>query len=107
MNQLGMKARELLIGDGSFLQPVELLDLVGSAEADHASQLFARLLRLLTASFGHASRLGDHVYEYPEIGEHDKADHPDRLDPAGYVMTPQQVANQPKPERRRPGNCEK
>ena len=41
-NQLGAKACELLIGDRPrFLKPIKLLDLVGSAEADDAPQLFA------------------------------------------------------------------
>jgi hypothetical protein len=51
--------------------------------------------------FGHASRLGDHVREDAKVGEHDQGDHPDRLDPAGDIMAPEQVAydydEQPEP----------
>src|SRR5215831_9890798 len=78
------------------------VELLGSAETHRTPQLFACLRSLLAASFGHASRLSDQVCEYAEIGEHDQGDHPDRFDPAGYVMAPKQVANdyneQPKPE---------
>ena len=38
-DQLGAKTREFLIANGSrFLEPIKLLDLVGSAEADHSSR---------------------------------------------------------------------
>src|SRR4051794_37470053 len=102
-NQFCPKAREFLVGNSArLLEPVKLLDLVGNAEADHAPEVFARLLRLLACSFRHASRLGDHVREDANIGEHDQTNHPKRLDPTGCVMAPQQVANdyneQPKPD---------
>src|SRR3979411_142480 len=101
--QFGAKACELLIGDRSrFLEPIKLLDLVGSAETDDTPQFFARLLRLLAASFRHAPCLSDHVREYAKVGEHDQGYHPDRLDPAGYVVTTEQVAKdrdqQPEPD---------
>jgi hypothetical protein len=101
--QFGAKACELLIGDRSrFLEPIKLLDLVGSAETDDTPQFFARLLRLLAASFRHAPCLSDHVCEYAKVGEHDQGYHPDRLDPAGYVVTTEQVVKdrdqQPEPD---------
>src|SRR5262249_11527459 len=101
-NQLGAQARELLIGDRSlFIHTIKLTHLVPPAVTDHSSKLVPRLLRLLAASFGHASRLGDHVREYRKIGEHNQGYHPDRLAPTGYVVTPEKVAydddEQPEP----------
>jgi hypothetical protein len=49
-------------------------------------------LRLLAVSLRHPPRLSDHVREYCKIGQHDQGYHPDRLAPAGYVVTPEQVA---------------
>src|SRR5215468_4777871 len=92
-NQLVAQSSELLIGDRPrFFETIKLLDFVGSAEADRTPQLFTCLLRLLAASLRHAPRLSDHVREYRKIGEHDQRYHPDRLAPAGYVVTPEQVA---------------
>src|SRR5262249_41584961 len=72
LNEFGAKTRELLSGDGAcLLEPIELLNLVGSAETHHTPQLLACLRSLLAASFGHASRLSYQVCEYAEIGEHD------------------------------------
>src|SRR5262245_22323089 len=90
-NQLGAQSSELLIGDRPrFLEPIKLLDFIGNAEADHAPQLFTRVLRLLAASLRHPPRLRDHVREYCDIGEHDQGYHPQRLSPAGYVVTAEQ-----------------
>src|SRR5262245_17634880 len=102
LDQVGAQATELLVGDRSrLLEPVELLDLVGDAEADRLAQLLAGLLRLLAAALRHAFRLADHVREDRNIGKHDQRYHPDRLAPAVYVMTAEQVADdddeQPEP----------
>ena len=101
-NQLGAEPRKLLIGDRCrLLEPIKLFDFVGNAEADRTAQLFPRLLRLLTVSLRHAPRLGDQVSEYAQVGKHNQTYHPYRLDPTGYVTTPEQVAKdcdeQPKP----------
>jgi len=101
LNQLGAQARELLISDRSrFLEPIELLDLVGNAVANHLAEFLARLLRLLAASLRHAPRLSDHVREDGKVGEHDQRYYPDCLAPTGNVMTPEQVAydNDEQPE---------
>src|SRR5262245_29819963 len=59
-NQLGAKARELLICNRSrFLQPIEFFDLISDAKADGATDLIARLPRLLAVSLGHAVCLSD------------------------------------------------
>jgi len=59
-------------------------------------------LSLLGVPFGHAPCLSDQVSEYAKVGEHDQGYHPDRLDPAGYIMTTEQVAKdrdqQPEPD---------
>src|SRR6516162_6051004 len=92
-DQLCAQSSELLVGDRPrFFEPIKLFNLVGSAETHHTPQFLACLRSLLAASFGHASRLSDQVCEYAEIGEHDQGYHPDCLDPAGNVMTPEQVA---------------
>jgi signal transduction histidine kinase len=88
----GHHAGEVVATVRSCLEPIELLDFVGNAVADHMSQLFACLLRLLDASLRHTLRLGDHVRKYREIGKDNQSYDPDRLTPAGYVVTPKQVA---------------
>jgi hypothetical protein len=105
--------QKLFTARGSTLQGIHIFASFGpcrassaspgiNAETNHLAQLFARLLRLLSASFRHASRLGDHVCEDRKIGKHDEGYHPDRLAPAGYVVTPKQVAydddEQPEPQ---------
>src|SRR6516162_5576030 len=92
-NQLGAQPSELLIGDRArFFEAIKLLDFVGNTEADHTPQLLTRLLRMLAISLRHPPRLSDHVRKYCKIGEHDQGYHPHRLAPAGYVVTPEQVA---------------
>ena len=59
LNEFGAKTRKLLIGDRSrFFERLKLLDLVGHTEANDTPKLVTGLLSLLTAAFGHASRLG-------------------------------------------------
>jgi hypothetical protein len=70
--------------------------------ADYLSQFFTCLLCLLDASLRHARRLSDHLRKYCNAGEHNQGYHPDRLAPAGDVVTPKQIAynddEQPEPE---------
>src|SRR5215472_14060539 len=84
------------------LQPFELLELVGGAEPNHLPKLVASLLSPLLLPFSHPAVLRDQVYEYTQIREHNQHDHPDCLSPAGYVVTPEQVAKdrdqQPEPQ---------
>lgn len=54
----GAQPGVFLIGNGArVLEPFELLDLVGGAEANDVAKLVARLLRALTVALGHPATL--------------------------------------------------
>jgi hypothetical protein len=65
-------------------------------------KLVASLLSPWLLPFCHPAVLCDQVNEYTQIGEHDQSDHPNRLAPAGYVVSAKQVAEdcdqQPEPQ---------
>jgi hypothetical protein len=73
------------------LQPLQLLDLIDNAEADEVAHIFAGLLDPLSLPLGHPAMLRDEVDEDAQIEEYDQHDHSDRLGPAGYVVTAEQV----------------
>src|SRR5580704_8021991 len=90
-------------GDGAgILQPFEFLEFIGHAEANHVAQLVASLLDPLVLPLGHAAVLRYQVDEDSQIGEQDQHDDPNRLGPARYVVTAEQVAEdrdqQPEPQ---------
>src|SRR5215469_15194118 len=66
------------------------------------AHIFARLLDPLALALGHPAMLRDQIDEDAQIGEYDQRDHPNRLRPAGYVVTTEQVAEdrdqQPEPQ---------
>jgi hypothetical protein len=103
LNEFGAKTVELFLRyRPRFVETIELVDFVGDTEADYTPQLVTRLLRLLATPLSHASGLSNQIREYAKIGKYDQHDYPDRLDPAGDVMTPKQIAKyryeQPKPD---------
>jgi len=69
-NKFGIADRSCL------LQSIELLDFIGSAKTNHASEFIARLLNLLHIAFGHAAPLKNQICK-----------HTNRLDPANNVGT--------------------
>jgi catechol 2,3-dioxygenase-like lactoylglutathione lyase family enzyme len=87
------------------LEPVEFLNFVRYAETDDISKLLACLLSPLDPSLSHASPLENHVHQHTQVGKQNYADYPKRLAPSGYVMAPEQVAEnrycQPEPNHER------
>src|SRR6516165_7548496 len=99
----GAEPRVLFVCNcAGILQPFEFLDLIGHAVADHLTKIVARLLSPLALPLSHPAVLRDQINKNPEIREDDQCDHPNRLGPAGYVVTAEQVAEyrdqQPEPQ---------
>jgi hypothetical protein len=93
---------KLGVADGSrLLQPIEFFDLVGNTETNNAPEIIARLLDLLHVALSHASSLKDQIRKYAKVGKHDPGYYPERLDPAGNIVSPEQIGGngdqQPEP----------
>lgn len=96
------QSSELGITDRArLLQPTELVDFICDGKANRASDLVPRLPNLLRVALRHAPSLKDQVCEHENEWKYDPSDHPYCLDPAGDVVTSEQIGGnrneQPEP----------